>query len=232
MTVKVIERVKVESKKKYTYRKLYDDLKSGRVASIPELLQRILPKDVWTALVANAYMQENFVFVGGSKLQTFVFMSKQALLDSFSVDMDIALNDENAEFIQEAIDMINSYPDAEEFVIDGQSRGLLALVRLFEDNIDYTGIIRFDNGNTYSDFKFSELSDKERDAILNQEIDGKLVTEGSLKDAAKLVIGNGNPIPVDSLFIRNFPQPITKTPITKCLVIKHLRIPQGFAILE
>lgn len=189
MILKIINKLEVLAKKSYTYRKLYDDFKSGRVVSIPELLQRILPKDVWTKLVINAYMQENFIFDGGSKLQTFVFITKQALLDSFNQDADIALNNENAEFIEEAIDIINSYPNAEEFIIDGQSRGILALLPLFESETEYTGTISFNNKKSYTDFLFKELSDEERSIILDQEIDGKVVTKGSLKDAAKLVVG-------------------------------------------
>ena len=143
--IKIKKKVKVVSEENYTYRKLWNDFKSGKIVSVPELLQRILPKDVWNNGVANAYMRTNFIFIGGSKLQTFVFMSKQALLDSFNKDIDMALNNDNAEFIQEAIDIINTYPDAEEFIIDGQSRGLLALVPFFENKIAYQDTIDFDN---------------------------------------------------------------------------------------
>tara|TARA_B110000285_G_C15080676_1_gene593314 strand:+ start:62 stop:1675 length:1614 start_codon:yes stop_codon:yes gene_type:complete len=187
--IQIKTKVEVISEENYTYRKLWNDFRSGKIVSVPELLQRILPKDVWTALVANAYMRTNFIFIGGSKLQTFVFITKQALLDSFNKDIDMALNNDNAEFIQEAIDIINTYSDAEEFIIDGQSRGLLALVPFFENEIKYQDTITFNNKNSYTDFFFKELSNEERDAILNQEIDKKIVIEGSLKDAASLVVG-------------------------------------------
>ena len=85
---------------------------------------KILPKDVWTNLVRNSYMNENFIFTGCSELQAFRTMTKQALLNSLEHDVDIALTDNNADFIQEAVDIIDSYTDAEEFIIDGQSRSL------------------------------------------------------------------------------------------------------------
>jgi hypothetical protein len=187
--IKIKKKVKVVSEANYTYRKLWNDFKSGKIVSVPELLQRILPKDVWNNAVANAYMRTNFIFIGGSKLQTFVFMSKQALLDSFNKDIDMALNNDNAEFIQEAIDIINTYPDAEEFIIDGQSRGLLALVPFFENEIAYQDTIDFDNKKSYTNFFFNELSPEEKDIILDQEICKNIVIKGSLKDAASLVVG-------------------------------------------
>ena len=187
--MKIKNKVEVTKKDNYTFRDLYNDFKSGRVVSVPELLQRILPKDVWTSLVANSYMTGNFVFVGGSQLQTFIFITKKALLDSLNHEADISLSGENVEFIERAIEIVEGYKDAEEFIIDGQSRGLLALVPFFEGEIKYTGTIEFENGNSYTDFLWDELESDEKDAILDQPIDGKVVTKGSLKDAAKLVVG-------------------------------------------
>lgn len=187
--LKIKNKIEVVKKDNYTYRDLYNDFKSGRVVSVPELLQRILPKDVWTSLVANSYMIENFVFVGGSQLQTFIFITKKALLDSLNYEADISLSGENVEFIERSIEIVEGYKGAEEFIIDGQSRGLLALVPLFEGEIKYTGTIEFENGNSYTDFLWNELKSDEKDAILDQPIDGKVVTKGSLKDAAKLVVG-------------------------------------------
>lgn len=187
--VKIKNKVEVTKKDNYTYRNLYNDLKSGRVVSVPELLQRILPKDVWTSLVANSYMTGNFVFEGGSQLQTFIFITKKALSNALNQAADISLSGENVEFIERAIKIIEGYKDAEEFIIDGQSRGLLALVPFFDNKIEYTGTIAFENGNSYSDFYWNDLQSDEKDAILDQVIDGKVVTKGSLKNAAKLVVG-------------------------------------------
>ncbi len=190
MILRVKEDVSIIQKNNYTYKDIYRGHAAGKIASIPELLQRILPKDVWTEIVANAYFRGNFVFTGGAILQTFVFITKKALLDSLQHDYNIALDNANAEFIQEAIDIIeNNYPDAEWFIIDGQSRNCLALIPLFENKIQYKGTITFDDGTFHSNFFWSELNDAERDAILNQKVTANVIEKGSLKNAAQLVIG-------------------------------------------
>ena len=56
--LRIKSKLKVITKEGYTYRKLLGELKSGKVVSIPELLQRILPKDVWDNAVKNSYMDE------------------------------------------------------------------------------------------------------------------------------------------------------------------------------
>ena len=117
------------------------------------------------------------------------FITKKALLDSLNYEADISLSGENVEFIERSIEIVEGYKGAEEFIIDGQSRGLLALVPLFEGEIKYTGTIEFENGNSYTDFLWNEVKSDEKDAISEQPIDGKVVTKGSLKDAAKLVVG-------------------------------------------
>lgn len=199
--LKIKSKLEVITKLNYTYRKLLGDLKSGKVVSIPELLQRILPKDVWNDVVKNSYMGENFIFTGCSELQAFRFITKQALLDSLEKEIFITLNDDHAEFIQKAVDIINSYPNAEEFIIDGQSRGLLTLVPFFDGEVKYTNLIEFSDGEVLTDFFFTEhkcqedlkdpviLNDAQRDSMLDQVIDGKTVTKGNLRDAAALVIG-------------------------------------------
>ena len=198
--IKAVKKLRVrtklltETKTGYTYRNLLSDIKSGKLVSIPELLQRILPKDVWTNLVRNSYMNENFIFTGCSELQAFRTMTKQALLNSLEHDVDIALTDNNADFIQEAVDIINSYTDAEEFIIDGQSRSLLALVPFFDGKFKFMTELEIEDyeGNivtTYTNFYFTDLSSVERDCILDQVIDMKTIVKGSLIDAAALVIG-------------------------------------------
>ena len=192
--LRVRTKLLTETKTGYTYRNLLSDIKSGKLVSIPELLQRILPKDVWTNLVRNSYMNENFIFTGCSELQAFRTMTKQALLNSLEHDVDIALTDNNADFIQEAIDIIDSYTDAEEFIIDGQSRGLLALVPFFDGKFKFMTELEFEDDEgiivaTYTNFYFTDLSSVERDCILDQVIDMKTIVKGSLVDAAALVIG-------------------------------------------
>jgi len=199
--LRIKSKLKVRTKVDYTYRNLLSELKSGKVVSIPELLQRILPKDVWNNIVKNSYMNENFIFTGASELQAFRFITKQALLDSLLNEVFKTLNDDHADFIESSIEIINSYPDAEEFIIDGQSRGLLALVPFFDGEVKYTNSIEFSDGEVFTDFFFTEhesqkdlkdpviLNDVQRDCLLDQYIDGKTVIKGNLKDAAALVIG-------------------------------------------
>jgi hypothetical protein len=199
--LRIKSKLKVITKEGYTYRKLLGELKSGKVVSIPELLQRILPKDVWDNAVKNSYMDENFIFTGASELQAFRFIKKQALVDSLQNDIFKTLNDDHAEFIEKSLEIINRYPDAEEFIIDGQSRGLLALVPFFDGEHKYINSIEFENGQIITGFFFTEhecqknlkdpviLNDVQRDCLLDQLIDGKTVIKGNLKDAAALVIG-------------------------------------------
>ena len=200
LTIK--SKLEVITKQNYTYRKLLGELKSGKIVSIPELLQRILPKDVWNDFVKNSYIKENFIFTGASELQAFRFIKKQALLDSLQNEAFKTLNDDHADFIESSIEIINSYPNAEEFIIDGQSRALLALEPFFNGEYKCSDTIEFSDGTVLTDFFFTEheshkdlkeaptiLNDIQRDCLLDQSIDGKTVVKGNLKDAAELVIG-------------------------------------------
>jgi len=192
ITIKKI--LEVEQVPNATYQWLYTNLSDKTIVSCPELIQRALMKHRWNNKVIKDYFESNFVFTGASKAQTFHIVSKKSLLDSFEEAHTLCLDDDEKNFLQECIDIINYYEDSEYFIIDGQSRGYLAHLPFFNSEFKWTMDITFVNeetGEEYtkSDFLFEDLTENERTAFLSQEITVLKYTKGTLQDYATLVVG-------------------------------------------
>ena len=194
------------TKKDITMREVIRNYRTGIWMSCPELIQRLIDKDGWKPITVNNFFRKSHTFTGGGILQNIITTSRKNMIEELKKKQLKTLDDDAEAEIEKTLELLNGekYKNAEQFIIDCQSRLSEAWIKFFEEDNkenayeyknDITFIYNNNDEQTISNFYFMDLPNEKQQFFLNEKLSHSCVHKASINDIANLVVelNSGSP---------------------------------------